>query len=185
MANENLKGKGLYDPSFEHDACGVGFIADLNNRQTHDTVKKGIEILINLDHRGAVGAEKNSGDGAGILIQMPHDFLIKECKAIEIELPERGRYGAGITFLPQDKASRDRIKGIFRDMTERMGLTLLGWRDVPTNNANLGSMVTEVEPFMAQVFIGCGDDIADEDALERKPHPLCHIAEYPLYSVAG
>ncbi len=95
--------EGLYDPRFEHDACGVGFVADLNNVRSHDIVKKGIEILINLDHRGARGAEQETGDGAGILTQIPHAFFLRECSHLGVALPEPGHYGVGQCFLPRDE----------------------------------------------------------------------------------
>ena len=112
--DETLSRKGLYDPRFEHDACGVGFVADLNNVRSHEIVRKGIEILINLDHRGARGAEKETGDGAGILTQIPHAFFLRECSQLGIALPEPGDYGIGQCFLPKDKKTHVRAKHVFR-----------------------------------------------------------------------
>ncbi|MDH5541705.1 MAG: glutamate synthase large subunit [Nitrospinota bacterium] len=161
------KNIGLYDPRYEHDACGVGFIANLNGEQSHWIVRKGIEILENLEHRGAVGAEKNSGDGAGILVQMPHQFLKKECSSIGITLPEFSEYGAGIIFLPKKKDSREKIKEIFENCVKELGQEVLGWRDLPVNNSGLGKMVRDVEPHMAQVFIKKSNDL-DPMGFERR-----------------
>ncbi len=161
-------GCGLYDPRFEHDACGVGFVADLNGNKTHWIVRKGVEILENLEHRGAVGAEKNSGDGAGLLIQTPHKFFKKECSNLGIPLPAPGCYGVGIIFLPRNETSRKKVMDIFTECVEELGQKVLGWRDVPTENKNIGSMVKAVEPFMAQVFIERSADIDDPETFERK-----------------
>ncbi len=162
------KGEGLYNPEFEHDACGVGFIADLNGNKTHEIVRKGIEILENLEHRGASGAEKNSGDGAGLLIQTPHGFFKKECDRLGIDLPDEKFYGAGLVFLPKDEKKRKAVIEIFSACVEELGQKVLGWREVPTNNKNIGSMVRAVEPYMTQVFVKRSDDIKDADAFERR-----------------
>lgn len=171
------KARGLYDPRFEHDACGVGFIADLSGKQTHRIVQQGVEILVNLEHRGAVGAEKNSGDGAGILIQTPDEFFRKECGKLGIKLPELNWYGAGIVFLPKNEESREKVKEIFKNCSEELGQQVLGWRDVPTNNSNLGSMVKDLEPHMEQVFIKRSPDITDDLAFERKLYVIRRYAE--------
>jgi glutamate synthase domain-containing protein 2/glutamate synthase domain-containing protein 1/glutamate synthase domain-containing protein 3 len=166
------KNKGLYDPRLEHDSCGVGFIADLNAKKSHWIVKKGIEILENLEHRGAVGAEKDSGDGAGILVQMPDEFLRKECSKIGITLPEIGHYGSGIVFLPQKKDNREKIKEIFEKCTQEIGQEVIGWREVPVDNSTLGKMVRDVEPFMEQVFVKRGKAVPDDISFERKLYVL-------------
>ncbi|VAX17586.1 Glutamate synthase [NADPH] large chain [hydrothermal vent metagenome] len=152
----------------EHDACGIGFIADLKNVKSHSIIERGIEILENLEHRGAVGAEANSGDGAGLLIQTPHPFFQEVCSENDISLPDEGEYGAGIAFLPHDKDDREKLKSIFTASAEKFGLKTLGWRKVPTDNATLGSMVIDVEPVMEQIFIGWAGEPGDQDSLDRK-----------------
>ncbi len=183
MKNDySTKKRGLYDPSYEHDACGVGFIANLKGKKSHEIVRKGIEILENLEHRGAVGAEKNSGDGAGILIQTPHEFLKKECKKIGLTLPEPDRYGAGNVFLPQNETNRKKIIDIFTKCAEELGQKVLGWRKIPTDNSDLGNMVKAVEPYMAQVFIGASDNSSDPEAFERKLYVIRKYARKKILS---
>ncbi len=172
-----LNGGGLYDPRYEHDACGVGFIAALRSDASHSIIEKGIEILENLDHRGAVGAEKNSGDGAGLLSQMPHDFFRKEFDQLGKVLPEPGEYGAGIVFLPPEPSQRKWAMERFASIVEEMGQRIILWRDVPTNNSSLGKMVLAVEPDMAQVFIGRSDDCAGDEAFERRLYVIHKYAQ--------
>ncbi|MBI5178126.1 MAG: glutamate synthase large subunit [Nitrospinae bacterium] len=167
-----MKSEGLYDPSFEHDACGVGFIANLKGEKSHDLVRKGIEILEHLEHRGAVGAEKNAGDGAGLLIQMPDAFFKKECTKLGFTLPPEGSYGAGMVFLPQEEQSRKKVMDIYKSCAAELGQELLGWRQVPVDNGNLGLSVRKVEPYIAQVFIKRGANAADQQAFERKLYVL-------------
>jgi len=168
MHSEYLpKKEGLYDPQFEHDACGVGFVAHLKGKKSHNIVQKGIELLINLEHRGAVGAEKNSGDGAGILTQMPDRFMRKEAKKLGIELPEFGSYGVGVVFLPRDPEAYTVCETIVEQCIAEMGQESLGWRRVATNNEALGERVKAVEPYIHHVFIK-KDEAIDSDAFERK-----------------
>src|SRR5262245_31332946 len=123
--------QGLYDPRAEHDACGVGFVVHIKGQRSHAIVRKAFEVLINLEHRGACGCEANTGDGAGILIQTPDVFLRK---SVSFALPAAGAYGAGLVFLPHDESDRDRIEDLIARITVEEGQTLLGWRDVPTDN---------------------------------------------------
>jgi glutamate synthase domain-containing protein 2/glutamate synthase domain-containing protein 1/glutamate synthase domain-containing protein 3 len=160
--------QGLYDPAFEHDACGVGFVVDIKGRKSHKILQNGLQILTNLDHRGACGAEVNTGDGAGVLIQMPHKFLVDAAKKARIDLPEPGHYGCGIVFLPRNATLRRRIEEKFEHIVQGEGQTVLGWRTVPTNNSMLGETAKSCEPFMRQVFIGRSPDLEDELAFERK-----------------
>jgi glutamate synthase (NADPH/NADH) large chain len=160
--------QGLYDPFFEHDACGVGFVADMHGRKSHKIISDGLQILRNLDHRGASGAEVNTGDGAGILIQMPHRFLLEVCKTARITLPEYGQYGCGLVYMPRNPAMRRKIEERFEQVVQSEGLMFLGWRTVKTNNSMLGDTAKSVEPFMRQAFIGRGPEQADEGAFERK-----------------
>src|SRR5262245_52447158 len=146
--------QGLYDPFFEHEACGVGFIVNMHGKKSHQIVSDGLQILRNLDHRGASGAEINTGDGAGILIQMPHKFLVEACKTARITLPDAGQYGCGLVYLPRNATIRRKIEEKFEQVVQGEGLTLLGWRTVKTVNSMLGDTAKSAEPFMRQVFIG-------------------------------
>ena len=123
--------QGLYDPRNEHDACGMGFVVDLNGKKSHEIIRKGIEILINLTHRGACGCDPETGDGAGILIQIPHEFFVRECAALGFSLPDRGDYGVGMMFLPVEPQQRLICEGIVERIAREEGLHVLGWRDTP------------------------------------------------------
>jgi glutamate synthase (ferredoxin) len=146
--------QGLYDPWYEHDACGVGFVVDLKGRKSHDIVEKAIRVLLNLGHRGACGCEKNTGDGAGILMQMPHRFLLKECDRLKIHLPAYGEYGVGMVYLPTDAHDRRHCEGLFEQVVREEGQRVLGWRTVPTDNAPIGPTAKKAEPVIRQIFIG-------------------------------
>jgi glutamate synthase (ferredoxin) len=160
--------QGLYDPFFEHDACGVGFVVDMHGRKSHKIIADGLQILRNLDHRGASGAEVNTGDGAGILIQMPHKFLLEVCKTARITLPDAGQYGCGLVYMPRNPAMRRKIEERFEQVVQSEGLLFLGWRTVKTNNTMLGDTAKSVEPFMRQAFIGRPAGLTDDMAFERK-----------------
>ncbi|MEA3490457.1 MAG: glutamate synthase large subunit [Campylobacterota bacterium] len=162
------KSEGLYDPEFEHDACGVGFVAHLKGEKSHNIVEKGIELLINLEHRGAVGAEKNSGDGAGILTQMPDKFLRRVLGEDGIDLPEFGHYGVGVVFLPKDLQAYTECMTIVEDCIEELGQECLGWRRVPTSSDSLGETVKVVEPYVHQVIVKRNPELEDAEAFERK-----------------
>src|SRR5512147_483150 len=157
--------QGLYDPRQEHDACGVGFVAHIKGQKSHDMVRQGLQILENLTHRGAVGADPLAGDGAGILLQVPDAFMRKKCAAIGVNLPEAGAYGVGMVFLPRDKAARAACEQILADKIAAEGQQMLGWRDVPVDSNGLGESVKAVEPVVRQVFIGRGNSSMDTDAL--------------------
>ena len=160
--------QGLYDPFFEHDACGVGFVVDMKGRKSHRIVEQAVQVLVNLDHRGAAGSEPNTGDGAGILTQVPHAFFAAACKKARIQLPAAGQYGVGIVFLPKNVTKRRRLEEKFEHIIQSEGQTVLGWRTVPTNNASLGETAKASEPCMRQVFIGRAPELADDMAFERK-----------------
>ena len=130
--------KGLYEPSFEHDGCGVGLVANITGSQSHDILEKGLEILVNLAHRGACGCDPDTGDGAGMLIQIPHAFLADQCASLNIDLPSPGEYGVGMVFLPRDRHLRQRCEAIVEKATATEGQRFLGWRDVPVDNSELG-----------------------------------------------
>ena len=160
---------GLYDPSQEHDACGVGFVAHIKGHRTHEIVSQALQILENLDHRGAVGADALMGDGAGLLIQLPDQLYREEMAKQGVTLPPMGEYGVGLVFLPKERASRMACEQEMARAIKAEGQVLLGWRDVPVNQAMpMSPTVREKEPVMRQVFIGRGDDVIVQDALERK-----------------
>jgi len=160
--------QGLYDPANEHDACGVGFVANIKGAKSHAIVEQGLTILKNLTHRGAVGADPLAGDGAGILLQIPDRFFREEMALQDIVLPPVGEYGVGMVFLPQEPASRLACEYEIERAIKDEGQVLLGWRDVPCDNAGLGDSVRRIEPMIRQVFIGRGAGVTVTDALERK-----------------
>jgi len=160
--------QGLYDPQFEHDSCGVGFVVNVKGRKSHEIVQQALTVLLNLNHRGACGCEANTGDGAGILLQMPHTFLQQACKAARIKLPPPGKYGVGMVFLPPDPAERKSCEKLFEVIVAEEGQEVLGWRTVPTNNTSLGATAKASEPFMRQVFIRRSSSLKDNAAFERK-----------------
>ena len=160
--------QGLYDPAHEHDSCGIGFIVDIRNRASRGIVRQGLELLCNVAHRGAVGADPLAGDGAGILIQTPDALLRSECARLGIELPAPGRYGVGMVFLPRGAAPRRACEEAFAAAVAAEGQRLLGWRDVPVDSSVLGESVKPDEPRIRQVFIARGPGCTDEDAFERK-----------------
>ena len=160
--------QGLYDPANEHDACGVGFVAHIKGAKSHAIVEQGLQILKNLTHRGAVGADPLAGDGAGILLQIPDAFFREELAKQGIKLPPAGQYGVGMVFLPQEPASRFACEYEIERSIKEEGQTLLGWRDVPRDNSGLGESVKKIEPVIRQVFIGRGRGVTVTDALERK-----------------
>jgi glutamate synthase (NADPH/NADH) large chain len=160
---------GLYQPALEHDACGVGFVAHIKGTKAHAIVEQGLKILENLDHRGAVGADKLMGDGAGILIQIPDDYYRAECAARGIGLPPPGEYGVGMIFLPKEHASRLACEQELERAVKAEGQVLLGWRDVPVSGEMpMSPAVRAKEPVIRQIFIGRGTDVIVPDALERK-----------------
>ncbi len=173
--------QGLYDPSFEKDSCGVGFIADMKNRKTHAIVAQGLQILHNLDHRGAVGADPKLGDGCGILTQIPHRFFAEECARIGIALPAPGDYAIGQFFMPQDDAARAVCEEIVAQTIEEEGQVFLGWRDVPVDSSDLGEAVRETEPRHRQLFIGRGPGVTDADDFERKVFVLRKSVSNKVY----
>ncbi len=169
--------QGLYDPQFEHESCGVGFVVNLKGQRSHAIIQQGLEVLLNLDHRGACGCEANTGDGAGILIQPPHDFLKLVAKEARVKLPGPGEYGVGMVFMPHDRAQRAECEKIFAHIVAEEGQRLLGWRTVPTDNNSLGATAKVSEPFIRQVFIGGAGKLADEMAFERKLYVIRKRAE--------
>ncbi len=157
--------QGLYDPANERDSCGVGFVCHIKNAKSHRIVEQGLEILERLTHRGAVGADPKAGDGAGILVQIPDEFFRA---SVDFDLPAPGHYGVGMVFLPRDEDARGEMQATVTRHLEAGGQTVLGWRDVPVDNRELGESVLPTEPVVRQVFVACGDNCADQDAFERR-----------------
>jgi glutamate synthase (NADPH/NADH) large chain len=168
MSSGLPQAQGLYDPRNEHDSCGVGFVVDLKGRKTHRLVRDGLTALINLNHRGACGCENNTGDGAGVLVQIPHDFLEARCAELGIKLPPAGRYGVGAFFTSPTDDQRAFGKRLFETILDQEGLPLIGWRKLKTDNSLLGESARAVEPVMYHVIVGRRPDIKDDDAFERK-----------------
>ncbi|HEV3007426.1 MAG TPA: glutamate synthase subunit alpha, partial [Burkholderiales bacterium] len=160
--------QGLYHPSYEHDACGVGFVAHIKGRKSHSIVEQGLSVLKNLSHRGAVGWDPKLSDGAGCLIQIPDKFYREELARQGVKLPPAGQYGVGMVFLPRDPASRIACEYEIERAIKDEGQVLLGWRDVPVDNADLAEPAKKLEPVIRQVFIGRGRRLTVTDALERK-----------------
>ena len=152
--------RGLYDPAHEHDACGVGFIVHIKGRKSHTIVQNALQLLINLLHRGASGSEVNTGDGAGILLQMPDGFFRREAARLGFALPVERGYGVGVLFLPRDPVVRARVEALIAQITQEEGQVLLGWRDVPVDLTPVGPSAVAVAPVFRQVFIGRGSAMA-------------------------
>ncbi len=173
--------QGLYDPANEHDACGVGFVADMHNRQSHDLVAMGLEILLNLDHRGATGADPKAGDGCGMLLQIPHRFFATKAAEIGFSLPAPGDYAVGVHFFPRDPEVGAQVQRTIEEVTRAEGQVFLGWRDVPVDSSVLGESVADSEPLIRQVFIGRGADVPDQDTFERRLYILRKSISRAIY----
>ncbi len=169
--------QGLYDPAHEHDACGFGFVADIKGRSSHEIVTKALTVLVNLEHRGAVGAEKNTGDGAGILFQKPHAFLEAQAEKAGVKLPKPAHYAAGMVFLPPHTAGRAACVEIFEQVVRDEGQAVLGWRDVPTDNATIGPTAKAAQPVIRQIFVGRGANCPDAMSFERKLYVIRRLVE--------
>ena len=174
--------RGLYDPALDKDSCGVGFIADIKGRKSHQIVEDALSILCNLEHRGAVGADPRAGDGAGILVQIPHKFFAAKADRLGFRLPKPGEYAVGQLFMPRDPDWRQVIRDIYAQMIKREGMMILGWRDVPTDNSTLGVSVKPTEPVHQQVFIGRGKKIKSEDEFERRLYILRKSISSVIYA---
>ncbi|MBP7555831.1 MAG: glutamate synthase large subunit [Chitinophagaceae bacterium] len=167
---------GLYHPSFEHDACGIGFVANIKGGKSHQNISDALTVLENMEHRGACGCEENTGDGAGIMIQIPHEFFFDECIKLGVHLPAYGKYGVGMIFFPKEIRLREECRDIFNRAAEKMGLEILAYRKVPVNTHDIGPTALSVEPEMEQVFIACPDHISNPDDFERKLFVLRNYA---------
>jgi glutamate synthase (NADPH/NADH) large chain/glutamate synthase (ferredoxin) len=167
---------GLYDPAFEHDGCGVGFVANLNGTRSHGVISKALTVLDNLVHRGAIGGDKATGDGAGLLFQIPHEFFLRHGG---LELPGPGEYGVGMIFMPRDPEMREAARGIMREKAQEQGLHLLGWREVPVESGRLGDIARATEPAVEQVFLS--QQGADADSLERSLYVYRRVCEKAVW----
>jgi glutamate synthase (NADPH/NADH) large chain len=172
--------QGLYHPSFERDACGIGFVASIKGHKSHQNISDALTILENMEHRGACGCENNTGDGAGIMIQTPHEFFFDECIKLGVHLPAFGRYGVGVIFFPREIRLREECRDIFNRAAEKFGLEILVYRKVPVNPDGIGPSALSVEPEMEQVFIACPDHINNPDDFERKLFLLRNYASHTI-----
>jgi len=177
MENQQL---GLYDPAFEHDACGIGFVAHIKGIKSHQNVGDALTILENMEHRGASGSEVNTGDGAGIMIQIPHEFFFDELLHAGLALPNAGEYGVGFMFFPTEKGIVDECKEIFARAAEKLNIEIIGYRKVPVNRAPIGPTALSVEPIMEQVFVKNPDHVKDAEDFERKLFILRNYASHTI-----
>ena len=186
MASSNRRlrppqAQGLYHPRDEHDACGMGLVANIKGEKSHEIIRKGLEVLINLTHRGAAGCDPETGDGAGILIQIPHAFFVKECAELGIKLPEPGAYGVAMCFLPVERQNRLQCEGVFERIAQEEGCTVLGWRDTPVNGDAIGREARNTQPYIEQLFVGRPKGL-DEDAFERLLYRVRRRTENEIFA---
>ena len=177
--------QGLYRPEFEHDACGTGFITYLNGQKKHQIIADALTILENMEHRGACGADAESGDGAGLLLQVPHWFFMEECATLDIHLPEPGCYGVGMTFLPKEAGARAACHAAINAAAAQLGFPVLGYRPVPVNPAGIGPTALAAEPVMEQIFVGRPDGISQPDDFERKLFVLRRLIQKNIAETVG
>lgn len=177
--------QGLYDPRNEHDACGVGFVANIKGRKSHEVVQAGLQILVNIDHRGAVGADPLVGDGAGCLIQIPDRLYRDWANTAGVELPPPGEYAVAMCFLPQDELAHVAALEQFEHFLKVEKQPLIGWRDVPVNTEGLGEAVLASMPRIRQAFVGRGPNVKDQDAHERKLLAVRKQFQNPLADLAA
>ncbi|HMO33360.1 MAG TPA: glutamate synthase large subunit [Lacibacter sp.] len=174
--------QGLYNPAFEHDACGIGFVASIRGNKSHQNISDALTVLENMEHRGACGCENNTGDGAGIMIQTPHEFFFEECLKLGVHLPSFGRYGVGVLFFPREIKLREECRAIFNRTAEKLGIEVLAYRKVPVRPEGIGPTALSVEPEMEQVFVACPDHITNPDDFERKLFVLRNHASHLVNS---
>src|SRR5215207_6498491 len=172
--------EGLYDPRHEHDACGVGFVVDIKGRKSHGIVEQALQVLINLLHRGACGCEPNTGDGAGILIQVPDKLFRRECAKLGMVLPAPKDYGTGLVFLPRDPLRADKVRALIQTIVVDEGQRCIGWRQVPTDDSLLGATAVSVEPRIMQLFVGRGAAVRDHAHFERKLYVIRKRIEHAI-----
>src|SRR3990167_5689109 len=169
--------QGLYDPAYEKDSCGLGFVVNIKGKKSHKIVEQALTILLNLRHRGACGCEANTGDGAGIILQVPHQFLKSACQKAGVKLPGPKEYGVGMVYLSPDEKDRSACEKVFEAIIKEEGQEFLGWRTVPTSNKLLGPTAVASEPFVRQIFIGRNTGIKEDMDFERKLYIIRRRAE--------
>ena len=172
-----LEANGMYSSQFEKDACGMGFVVNIKGKKSHDIIDDGLRILERLEHRGGAGADKDTGDGAGILVQIPHEFFKRECEVLGISLPAAGEYGVGMIFAHKYESLRNEQKRIFEEVVREEGLVVLGWREVPVDGTKVGKEAAAIRPWMIQILIGKGPDVTNNAEFERKLYVIRKLAE--------
>ena len=172
-----LEANGMYSSQFEKDACGMGFVVNIKGKKSHDIIDDGLRILERLEHRGGAGADKDTGDGAGILVQIPHEFFKRECEVLGISLPAAGEYGVGMIFAHKYESLRNEQKRIFEEVVRKEGQVVLGWREVPVDGTKVGKEAAAIRPWMIQILIGKGPDVTNNAEFERKLYVIRKLAE--------
>ena len=172
-----LEANGMYSSQFEKDACGMGFVVNIKGKKSHDIIDDGLRILERLEHRGGAGADKDTGDGAGILVQIPHEFFKRECEVLGINLPAAGSYGVGMIFAHKYESLRNEQKRIFEEVVREEGQVVLGWREVPVDGTKVGKEAAAIRPWMIQILIGKGPDVTNNAEFERKLYVIRKLAE--------
>lgn len=172
-----LESNGMYSSQFEKDACGMGFVVNIKGKKSHDIIDDGLRILERLEHRGGAGADKDTGDGAGILVQIPHEFFKRECEVLGINLPAAGEYGVGMVFAHKYESLRNEQKRIFEEVVREEGQIVLGWREVPVDGTKVGKEAAAIRPWMIQILIGKGPDVTNSEEFERKLYIIRKLAE--------
>lgn len=172
-----LEANGMYSSQFEKDACGMGFVVNIKGKKSHDIIDDGLRILERLEHRGGAGADKDTGDGAGILVQIPHEFFKRECEVLGINLPAAGEYGVGMIFAHKYESLRNEQKRIFEEVVREEGQVVLGWREVPVDGTKVGKEAAAIRPWMIQILIGKGPDVTNNKEFERKLYIIRKLAE--------
>ena len=172
-----LEANGMYSSQFEKDACGMGFVVNIKGKKSHHIIDDGLRILERLEHRGGAGADKDTGDGAGILVQIPHEFFKRECEVLGINLPAAGEYGVGMIFAHKYESLRNEQKRIFEDVVREEGQVVLGWREVPVDGTKVGKEAAAIRPWMIQILIGKGPDVTNNAEFERKLYVIRKLAE--------
>lgn len=172
-----LEANGMYSRQFEKDACGMGFVVNIKGKKSHDIIDDGLRILERLEHRGGAGADKDTGDGAGILVQIPHEFFKRECEVLGINLPAAGEYGVGMVFAHKYESLRNEQKRILEEVVREEGQVVLGWREVPVDGTKVGKEAAAIRPWMIQILIGKGPDVTNNKEFERKLYIIRKLAE--------
>lgn len=177
LEQANMEANGMYSSRFEKDACGMGFVVNIKGKKSHDIIDDGLRILERLEHRGGAGADKDTGDGAGILVQIPHEFFKRECEVLGINLPPAGSYGVGMVFAHKYESLRNEQKRIFEEVVREEGQIVLGWREVPVDSSAVGQEAALIRPWMIQILIGKGPDVMNDKEFERKLYVIRKVAE--------